>query len=72
MTDDCRSIREQARALEQEVALTRAVVAALRSSSPSARARRPPASPPKKLLVAALLTGFLLGAATVIALTGPH
>jgi hypothetical protein len=68
--DDCRGVRAHARALEEEVALTRAVVAALRASP---RRRFNDASqrvqPTWKWVVVALIVGFASGAATLIALT---
>jgi hypothetical protein len=71
MSDDpCRSVRAHARSLEDEVALMRGVVAALRSSSsrkPAAPARHE--RPPFPTLLTAFLIGVAVGAVTLILLT---
>ena len=72
MTDDdpCRGVRAHAHSLEEEVALMRGVVAALRASP---RRKRPPVMPHEqsrwKIVVTAFFVGVVVGALTLIALT---
>ena len=72
MTDDpCRGVRAHASSLEEEVALMRGVVAALRASS---RRDRPPVAHREpwrwKIVALAFLGGVFVGATALIALTG--
>lgn len=74
MADDpCRGIRAQTESLEEELALMRGVVAALRSSRVAAAPSRARARHPEqrrwKIVVAAFLAGTVVGAATLILLT---
>lgn len=71
MTDDpCRGVRAHAQSLEEEVALMRGVVAALRASPKRGPLHQTDSKQPRwKIVSVAFFAGAMIGALTLIALT---